>query len=166
MAQEITPIGTRVVAVSHSEGLKLFVFGRGVFEGYFLPPTINLPESIAKFQQQYVGQASMTPDLPPTFSDDEARKAIILSQSNPRIKLTETIDGQPLDETVWGYECWWAPEDVFKARSGKYEIVSITVAEHRAEVERMQAAEEAEAAQLEAAILSMSGAMTGHTHES
>jgi|HubBroStandDraft_1064217.scaffolds.fasta_scaffold345055_2 hypothetical protein len=166
MSIEVTPIGTRVVAVSHSEGLKLFVFGRGVFEGYFLPPTINLPESIAKFQQQYVVQASMTPDLPPTFSEDEARKAIILSQSNPRIKLTETLDGQPLDESVWGYECWWAPEDIFTAKSAKYEIIPITVAEHRAEVERVQKEEEAEAAQLEAAILSMSGVMQGHTHES
>jgi hypothetical protein len=157
MAREITPIGTRVVAVSHSEGNKLFVFGRGVFEGYFLPPTINLPEGIAKFQQEYATQASMTPDLPPTFSEDEARKAIILSQSNPRVRLTETLDGQPLNDSVWGYECWWAPEDTFTAKSGKYEIVTITVAEHRAEVERMQAEEEAEAAQIEAAILSMAG---------
>jgi hypothetical protein len=166
MSIEVTPIGTRVVAVSHSEGLKLFVFGRGVFEGYFLPPTINLPESIEKFQKQYVLQASMTPDLPPTFSEEEARKAIVLSQSAPRIKLTETLAGQPLNETVWGYECWWAAEDVFEAKSEKYEIVLITVAEHRAEVERVQKEEEAEAAQLEAAILSMSGVMQGHTHES
>lgn len=138
MARKHHPIGTRVVAVSHSTGNKLFVFGRGVFEGCFVPSVVNMDESIAQFQQQYAVQAAVTPDLPPTFTEEEARKGIILSQANPRIHLTETMAGQPLDEIVWGYECWWGTEDEFQMDANKYEIVLVTVAAHRAEVEKQQ----------------------------
>jgi len=168
--RKLTPIGTVVVAVSHSEGKKLYVFGRGVFEGCFLPPAINLPESLEKFQREYVKQASVTPDLPPTFTEEEARKAIILSQANPRIRLTETMDGQPLDvegtdNTVWGYECWWGTEEDFSEDSGKFEIVNITVAQHRADVAQMEKEAAEEEAQLHAALCSMGGVAHDHSHE-
>jgi|SRR5271157_1418209 len=162
MARKHHPIGTRVVAVSHNEGRKLFVFGRGVFEGCFVPPAINMDEAIMQFQQQYAAQQAVTPDLPQEFTADEARKGIILSQANPRIRLTETMDGTPLDEVVWGYECWWGTEEEFNTDSGKFEIITVTVEQHRADVEKMQAEADAEEAQLHAALCSMTG---HHTHD-
>jgi hypothetical protein len=134
-------IGDRVVAVNESQGTKLFVFGRGIFEGYFLKPDFDLTAAITDIQAAYAAARSVTPDLPETFTEDEARKAIILSQSLPRIHLTETIDGQPLDEVIWGNECWLTDEKDFAERTpeGKYTLVTKNLAEYREEAAKMEA---------------------------
>jgi len=139
--EEQIAIGARVVAVNESHGTKLFVFGRGIFEGYFLKPEFDLPAAVTDIQAAYAAARSVTPDLPETFTEDEARKAIILSQSQPRIRLTETIDGQPMDEVIWGSECWWTDEKDFAERTpaGKFTIETKNLAEYREEAAKMEA---------------------------
>jgi hypothetical protein len=139
--EEQIVIGARVVAVNEGQGDKLFVFGRGVFEGYFLKPDFDLPAAITDIQAAYATARTVTPDLPEGFSEDEARKAIILSQTQPRIHLTETIDGQPLDEIIWGSECWWSSEKEFAERTpaGKYTFITKNLSEYREEAAKMEA---------------------------
>lgn len=137
------PIGTRVVAVSHNEGKKLFVFGHGVFEGYFIPPKVNLPEQLAEIQKEYAVQQTVIPDLPKVFTEQEAMTALLLSESNPRIKLDN-------GEVVWGYECWWGDEPTFEKKSVGYEVVTADVMEMREANEKLAAMED----QFRAAILS------------
>jgi hypothetical protein len=129
------PIGTRVVAVSHNDGKELFVFGRGVFEGYFLPPSIDVTTEVAEIQKQYAIQRTVTPDLPEEFPAEHARVALILAESNPRIKLDN-------GETVWGYECWWSDVETFEKKAVGYTLVDrdINVArEENKKLEQMEA---------------------------
>lgn len=42
---------------------------------------------------------------------------------NPRITLDNGTQ-------VWGYECWWGPEDHIRAKIGSREIVIVPVAPH------------------------------------
>lgn len=129
------PIGTRVVAVSHNEGNTLFVFGRGVFEGYFLPDAIDVTKQVAEIREQYAIQRTVTPNLPEEFTEQDAFTALLLSESNPRIKLDS-------GETVWGYECWWNDEAIFDKKSEGYEIVAANLQESRDAAAKMFAMEQ------------------------
>ena len=150
MRGEAIAIGTTVVAVQGNQGNKLFVFGRGVYEGNFIPPYIDFQKELPAIQAEYHERRKSCPELPEVFNEDDAKRVIVLSHANPRIRLTETLDGKPLDEVIWGYECWWSTEEEFKERTpeGKYEINTVTVADHRKEMEA-EAAEEGEGIELE-----------------
>jgi len=136
------PIGTRVVAVSHNEGKTLFVFGRGVFEGYFLPPQIDLPKAVAEIQAEYAIQRSVTPGLPEVFPEDHAKTALLLTMAEPRIKLDKTVGGDPLDATVWGHECWWSDEPTFEEKAAGYTLVDANIEEIREANKKLAAMEE------------------------
>jgi hypothetical protein len=149
-----TPIGTRVVAGSHYEGKTLFVIGRGVFEGYFLPPEIeaDLPNLVAEIREQYAVQRSITPDLPETFTDQDAKTALLLTQTSPRIKLDDVVvDGKTIPgETIWGYECWWHDIGTFEEKSKGYTLAGISVEQARERNKKLAMEEERFATMLEA----------------
>lgn len=139
------PIGTPVVAVSHNEGETLYIFGRGVFEGYFLPSSVNVDEAVKQIMGEFEVARGVTPELADSqFTPEHARIALILSESNPRIKLDS-------GKTVWGYECWWGDVAGFERDSAKFTVVERDIDEARAENEKAKNEAEAFNAMLAAA---------------
>lgn len=125
-------IGSAVVAVSHNDGKTLYVFGDGIFEGYFLPPSVDVETTVSEIVEQYEKARKVTPDLPDTFTREHARIALILSESNPRIRLDS-------GEIVWGFECWWSDAETFAEKSKDYTIVHRDINEARAENAKLDA---------------------------
>lgn len=125
-------IGSTVVAVSHNEGKTLYVFGDGIFEGYFLPPSVDVETAVSEVVEQYKSARKVTPELPDTFTREHARIALILSESSPRIRLDS-------GEVVWGYECWWSDVETFAEKSKDYTIVHRDINEARAENAKLDA---------------------------
>jgi len=97
--QEPKP-GTRVIAISHAEGDTLYIFGYGVYEGYFIPPIVNFEEELKLWKAELKRAHEIFPSLP-NPPDSEIRQFVEKTVSNPRIKLDN-------GKTVWGYECWWS----------------------------------------------------------
>lgn len=128
------PIGTRVVAVSHNEGKTLYVFGSGVFEGYFLPSSVNVEDAVKQIMSEFEVARGVTPELADSeFTPEHARIALILSESNPRIKLDS-------GKIVWGFECWWGDVASFEKNSADLTVVERDIDEARAENEKENAA--------------------------
>jgi hypothetical protein len=151
------PIGTRVVCVAYAEEKTLHVFGRGTFEGFFLAPQIDVTKSVAEIMEAYKVQQEVTPDLPPTFTEQDAKTALLLSSSSPRIRLTEDMSGNPMNEEVWGYECWFNTEEVFKDKSVGYTTVQANLVDERKKHDEAEQLEE----KFKAAILNAQTATGG-----
>jgi hypothetical protein len=104
-----------VVAISHTREGRVYIFGRGVYEGDF----------------PYEDVTSTEPILPGSQADAEYVERCIadesLSMTNPRIRLDS-------GKVVWGCECWWGDEPGFEKKygGGTSEIVVVDVDEERA----------------------------------
>lgn len=116
-------VGTRVVAISHSDDDNVYLFGYGVYEGRFLPPYIDVEKEIADVKIEYQELRKEDPSLPEQMDDEKLRTVIDEMFSNPRIKLDS-------GQTVWGYECWWGDIAGFQANN-KRTIVEIDIDEAR-----------------------------------
>lgn len=126
-------IGSRVVAISHNDGPVVYIFGYGTFEGYFLPPYINVEEALAEIQAGYRDAANVIPDLPAVLPDDVARTMLLLDNGNPRIKLEN-------GKTVWGYECWWRSDVSFDTipKPEGFQLVEVDIDISRAQAQAAQ----------------------------
>lgn len=127
-------IGDRVIAISHNDGPVVYIFGYGTFEGYFLPPFVDLAKAIEEVQADYRDAQTVIPDLPAVLPNETAVTMLLLEHGNPRIKLE---DGK----TVWGYECWWRPAESFDdlPKPDGYQLITVDIDVARAQA---QAAEE------------------------
>lgn len=119
--------GTRVVAMSHSEGDTLYIFGYGTYEGDFIPPFVNIEQELEELKAEYPMIRAENPELPEEPEMDKLRAIIEFTSKNPRIKLDN-------GKTVWGYECWWGDIEGFEGsieqRTHKH-IVEIDIDEAR-----------------------------------
>ena len=100
-------IGSRVGAIQAMSGGRIHFYGYGLFEGNYEVPC----DVIGITQEQY---AAFIADLK---SDGIAPQDYVMK--NPRITLD---DGR----TVWGSQCWWAPEDeVRRLISAASEVINV-----------------------------------------
>jgi hypothetical protein len=102
MSENTYAPGMRVVAIRNTDADSIYIYGWGVYEGKFLPPWVNLDEEVAAYRAEYEKAKAEDPDLPEQFDEVQFRATLEQILGNPRIKLDS-------GQTVWGYECWWAP---------------------------------------------------------
>lgn len=79
---------------------------------------------------EYIGTQPTEDDL--TMDTPFGPQTMPKGTPNPQIKLD---DGSVL----WGYECWWGPEDGFTKKFGSKKVVTVSIAEARAENARIEA---------------------------
>lgn len=107
--------GDRVVAMSHSEGNKIFLYGKGVYEGDFAYEDVTSTEPVVAGTER--------------FRDHFQRLMAgeIQAWLNPRIRLDS-------GQIVWGCECWWQSEAMFDRMVEKTnpEIVAVDIDEVKA----------------------------------
>jgi hypothetical protein len=134
MNEKQAAIGDRVIAISHNDGPVVYIFGYGTFEGYFLPPFVDLTEAVKEVQADYRDAQTVIPDLPAVLTDDAAATMLLLEHANPRIKLEPVGDAE--GKSVWGYECWWRPAESFdnlpKPDGFRVEVIDIDIARAQA----------------------------------
>lgn len=100
-------IGDRVVAISHSDGDILYIFGYGEYIGLRRP---------SEFKDI---------DKPCGFMGEEMIETDLV---NPCIKLDS-------GEIVWGCECWWGSVEGFERRKKSFkEITLISINSKRVQV--------------------------------
>jgi len=133
MQEKQPEIGSRVIAISHNEGGVVYIFGYGTFDGFFLPPYINVDEELAEIQAGYRDAQAVIPDLPAVLPDDVARTMLLLDNSNPRITLEN-------GKTIWGYECWWREATSFDAlpKPEDFKLVEVDIDIARAQAKAAQ----------------------------
>lgn len=137
--EEQVEIGSRVIAISHNDGPVVYIFGYGTFDGYHLPPYINVEEAVAEIQAGYRDAQSMIPDLPAVLPDDTARTMLLLDNANPRITLES-------GKTVWGNECWWRSAQSFDdlPKPDGFQVIVVDIDEARAKAEAQAALDDLE----------------------
>lgn len=99
--------GDRVIAISHSDGDTLYIFGYGTYLGDMNPTELSEKHYPAGQLGQIVTEM---PDI-----------------TNPCIKLD---NGQ----IVWGCECWWSPLDSerLQAQLSRFkDIIELDIQEQR-----------------------------------
>ena len=94
-------IGDRVGAILSANEKVVNLFGYGVYDGEHIPIFDPLGVTIEEFRD--------------AVGDDKAD-----FPTNPRI----TLDS---GDIVWGYECWWGPEEEVKKMIGDREVVMVDV---------------------------------------
>lgn len=98
-------VGTRVLAISHSDKSKAYVFGYGTYEGDKAPKDYPIDQQPAGMIGRFIVQ--------------EGRE-------NPCIKLDN-------GKYVWGCECWWGPAEGAEEHLEGLEIKEIDIQETRKE---------------------------------
>jgi hypothetical protein len=105
--------GMRVTAVLKSDAERVWLLGSGVYEGDFPRPgwvESGERDSYAKIMED-------GDDWPPPGKE---REALLHQLSlNPRIRLD---DGR----VVWGFQCWWGPEEKFEGWLRGREVIPAT----------------------------------------
>jgi hypothetical protein len=116
--------GLRVVAISHTEGDTLYIFGYGVYEGDFVPPFVDFDEELKDCVEAYAEARKNDPQIPEP-DPAEIRRMVEEYVANPRIKLDS-------GKTVWGYECWWGDEATFESKKADHKnVVEIDIDDAR-----------------------------------
>jgi hypothetical protein len=130
MTRKEAVIGDRVIAISHSEGQTVYMFGYGTFEGFFLPPDFDVEKTHAGLQEAYQEAQKVVPDLPPVLTRQQASVMMLLDHANPRILLEN-------GKVVWGYECWWDTVSNFddQPKPEGFTLVEVDIDQSRAEAE-------------------------------
>lgn len=101
---------------------------------------------------EYIGQKPSEDDL--TMETPFGPQTMPKGTPNPQIKLD---DGS----IIWGYECWWGAEKGFSAKFGNKKVVTVSLAETRAEVARIEAESERAGKSAEAFIGTTKVGLTG-----
>lgn len=98
-------VGTRVLAISHSDKSKAYVFGYGTYEGEKTPKDFPTEHQPVGMMGQWIVQDG---------------------RDNPCIKLDN-------GKYVWGCECWWGPAEGAEKHLEGLEIKEIDIQETRKE---------------------------------
>lgn len=149
-------VGTRVFAWQKADQEKVYSYGHGVYAGDFVPPGQETPaESTLAICRQVIQEGDENPeryfglidyavskgDLTPEEGEerktqelvrreedkkrpieDRALELYLSSAENPRIDLD---DGS----VVWGFQCWWGPEEREEEKAAGREIVMLSAQE-------------------------------------
>ena len=103
-----TEVGTRVVAISHTEKNTIYIFGYGTYMGYKKPKD---------FEQDHQPTGVLGYWL---IEED---------RENPCIQLD---NGQ----YIWGCECWWGPVEKAEETIKDYKVEELDIQEKRKELNR------------------------------
>lgn len=102
---------------------------------------------------EYIGNQPSEDDL--TMDTPFGPQTMPKGTPNPQIKLD---DGSVL----WGYECWWGPEKGFSSKFGDKKVVTVSIAESRAEAARIEAEHERASESAKAFVGSTKVGLTGN----
>lgn len=149
--------GTRVFAVRNADETTVTMYGFGVYAGRFARPNAikfseeeideiteqivaasSEPIDVAGVQAHYdrhVAEGKCTQETANDLVIKYVRDKEESRARDPRERALEIIDKMnsnprvDLDNgsTVWGYQCWWAPEDGFEAFVAGRTIVEVPV---------------------------------------
>lgn len=106
---------------------------------------------------EYIGLKPSEDDL--TMDTPFGPQTMPKGTPNPQIKLD---DGSIL----WGYECWWGPESDLSKKFGSKTVVTVSIAEARAENARIEAEHERARKSSEAFVGSTKVGLTGNVARS
>lgn len=102
-------IGDRVGAIESMDEREVRLFGYGVYNG---DQEISVHEMLGisrEFLEQEVDRMMANGDLKEDFE---------YVTTNPQIQLD---DGS----IIWGYQCWWGPEDAIRAKIGNRKVINV-----------------------------------------
>lgn len=105
----------RVGAIQSANESEVNLFGYGVYVG-----DLEIPDAHEKFEAFWKNCSEDL--LKDNISKEEALQIFMRSPfvKNPCIKLDN-------GETVWGYQCWWGPEDKVKASIGDRKVNMVSL---------------------------------------
>ncbi len=98
----MTKNGARVGAIRNADTSTVYLFGYGIYDGDFEPPSL-FGQPIDEWKAEAEKAMGRAVDAP----------------LNPRITLD---DGG----VVWGNQCWWGPEEQIKKKISKREVVIVS----------------------------------------
>ena len=113
-------IGDRVIAVCDANDNQVRVFGAGVYEGKHLPPGFGKLPTYEEFLEDVKKYAPEVWEKFPEERHREAHERFCENLPAPRVKLDS-------GGVVWGFECYWGPEEQVKKWLRDREVVTVGI---------------------------------------